>query len=286
MLGCRKLAKISQALMKSKSCSLPFGGLHVLFSGDFHQLPPVGDRRLYHTYVEREAIKYSRHVKSGIYLWSQVVQTTVLLKEHYRARDPAVYEVLERVRKGTPTALDMQHIRRRTLGHPNGPDLSDVKLQTAPLITPRNTIRQAWNNQAAIRHCIQTGNQIFISPSIDEGLPCTREAMVWAGDNKTDMLATWNVLCIGAEGIVTSNLAVELNVANGSKVIVKEVVPHPEDHQGWREIQHNAVVKLSRPPITVFVEPIPISGDSQSEYNYHPHHCTWFPVSPIVPQTM
>src|SRR5271154_5493075 len=31
---------------------------------------------------------------------------------------------------------------------------------------------------------------------------------------------------------VTSNLAVEWNVANGSKVIIKEVVPHPEDHQG------------------------------------------------------
>jgi len=177
--------------------------------------------------------------------------------------------------------MDMQHIRRRTLGHPNGPGLSDLKWQTAPLITPRNTIWQAWNNQAAIRHCIQTGNQIFISPSIDEGLPCTREAMIWAGDNKTDMLATWNVLCIGAEAIVTSNLAVKLNVANRSKVIIKEVVPHPEDHQGWREIQHNAVVKLSHPPITVFVEPIPISGDSPSECNYHPHHCTCFPISPI-----
>ena len=102
--------------------------------------------------------------------------------------------------------------------------------------------------------------------------------MIWAGDNKTDMLATWNVLCIGAEAIVTSNLAVELNVANGSKVIVKEVVPHPEDHQGWREIQHNAVVKLSRPPIIVFVEPIPIPGDSPSEYNYHPQG-SYYPFS-------
>ena len=102
--------------------------------------------------------------------------------------------------------------------------------------------------------------------------------MIWAGDNTTDMLATWNVICVGAEAIVTSNLAVELNVANGSKVIVKEVIPHPQNHQGWRELQYNTVVKLSRPPIIVFVELKPIAGDSPAEYNFHPRHPTWFPV--------
>ena len=106
--------------------------------------------------------------------------------------------------------------------------------------------------------------------------------MIWTGDNKTEMLAMWNVICIGAESFVTSNIAVELNVTNGSKVIVKEVVPHPLDHQGWQEIQHNAVVKLSRPPITVFVDIVPISTEPPTEFNYHPHHPTWFPIFPRV----
>src|SRR5271170_3016672 len=117
--------------------------------------------------------------------------------------------------------------------------------------------------------------------TIDEGLLCIREAMIWTGDNKTAMLAMWNVICIGAESFVTSNIAVELNVANGSKVIVKEVVPHPLDHQGWQEIQHNAVVKLSRPPITVFVDIVPISTEPPIEFNYHPRHPTWFPIFPV-----
>src|SRR5204862_6421066 len=124
----------------------------------------------------------------------------------------------------------------------------------------------------------QTGNQIFISPSIDEGLPCSREAMIWTTDSKTEMLATWNVLCIGAEAIVTFNIGVELNIAKGSKVIIKEIVPHPQDHQGWQEIQNNLVIKLSQPPITVFMEPI--CSSYPLAFNYHPLQSTWFPILP------
>jgi hypothetical protein len=58
---------------------------------------------------------------------------------------------MERIRKGTPTAIDMECIKRRTFGHPDGPDPCDVKWQQARVITPRNTVRQASNNQAAIR---------------------------------------------------------------------------------------------------------------------------------------
>jgi hypothetical protein len=43
MAGSGKLARIAEALCKDKCNVLPFGGLSVLFSGDFHQLSPVID---------------------------------------------------------------------------------------------------------------------------------------------------------------------------------------------------------------------------------------------------
>jgi hypothetical protein len=101
--------------------------------------------------------------------------------------------------------------------------------------------------------------------------------MIWTGDHKTDMLATWNVLCIDAMAIVTANIAVEMKIAKGSRVIIREVVPHPEDHEGWRTIHSHQVVRLARPPITVFVEPV--ISESQQSYNYHRrNHPTWFPI--------
>src|SRR5271170_7855941 len=45
----------------------------------------------------------------------------------------------------------------------------------------------AWNSQAAIRLCIRSGNQIFVSPSIDEGLTCTRGNDMDCGQQNGDI---------------------------------------------------------------------------------------------------
>jgi len=280
MLGCAKLAKVSKALRKNKSCALPFGGVYILFGGDFHQLPAVADKCLYRTQLATGRKGDSDEVKEGMLLWSNVIQSTILLTEHYRATNPDVHDVMDRIRRGTPLPSDIDRIKSRVFGHLEGPDINDPKWQTAPLITPRNNIRQAWNNHAAVRYSIQTNTQIFISPSIDEGIEADRNAMIWTGDNKTDMLATWNVLCIDAVAIVTVNIAVELHIANGSKVIIREVIPHPDDRKGWEAIRTDRIVRLSRPPITVFVEPIPI-GDFSPSFTYHPLHSNWFPIMPF-----
>jgi hypothetical protein len=152
----------------------------------------------------------------------------------------------------------------------------DPKWRTAPLITPRNAVRQPWNNQAGIRHAIETGNQMFISPSKDVDVPSTysREEMVWMVDSSTEMLATWGMLCIDATAIVTTNVAVELGFANGTEVIIKEVVPHPDDSQGWAQLQ-NQVVRLSQPPICVFVE---MTEHIDCSKAFRPSKPRWFPI--------
>jgi hypothetical protein len=44
MVGCALLYEISPAL---KASTLAVGGINIIFAGDFSQLPPVGQNRLY-----------------------------------------------------------------------------------------------------------------------------------------------------------------------------------------------------------------------------------------------
>jgi PIF1-like helicase len=256
MLGCAKLTRISKALQKNKSSSLSFGRVHILFRGDIC---------LYRTPSSR---KDSEEVKMGMHLWSEVVKTTVLLTEHYRAANPEVHEVVERLRHGTLLPSDIERMKSRVFGHPDGLDPHNMKWQNAPLITPRNTIRQAWNNQAAIRYSIHADGQVLISPSIDERVQCDRNTIIWTADHKTEMLANWNVLCIGAVAVVTANIVVELNIANGSKVIIKGSDPSSRGPKRMASNLHQS--HLSRPPITISVEPV--STLPYKAFNYHPQN--------------
>jgi len=47
MVGCDLLLCISEALIEAKGCTEPFGGINMIFAGDFAQLSPVGQTRLF-----------------------------------------------------------------------------------------------------------------------------------------------------------------------------------------------------------------------------------------------
>lgn len=42
MISCNFLVQIHEALCEVKENSAPFGGISIVFAGDFAQLPPVG----------------------------------------------------------------------------------------------------------------------------------------------------------------------------------------------------------------------------------------------------
>ena len=47
MLGCYLMLQIHNALVMAKGCTEPFGGVNIIFAGDFAQLPPVGQTKLF-----------------------------------------------------------------------------------------------------------------------------------------------------------------------------------------------------------------------------------------------
>jgi ATP-dependent exoDNAse (exonuclease V) alpha subunit len=109
MVGYALLNDISHALSVAKGNYLAFGGINVVFAGDFAQLPPVGQTHLY-SHLDKKAIakaatKTGQKVVFGKLLWLSV-DTVVMLHQNMRQTGPEnqpFVELLRRLREGRCT---------------------------------------------------------------------------------------------------------------------------------------------------------------------------------------
>jgi ATP-dependent DNA helicase PIF1 len=79
------LEEVARIVRKNEK---PFGGIQVIFLGDFYQLPPVGK-----TEQERKFCFESP-------VWKDVIEKTVILREIMRQKDPRFQKILQEVRIG------------------------------------------------------------------------------------------------------------------------------------------------------------------------------------------
>ncbi len=96
MLSVGLFTKLSSLLKLVRQNSKPFGGLQLIFVGDFYQLPPVKGRFLFESTHFRECFK-----------------DRVELKECYRQSDPTFVALLGRMRTGNCTPEDLQVLHSR-----------------------------------------------------------------------------------------------------------------------------------------------------------------------------
>jgi hypothetical protein len=83
MLGSEDLVEIDKRLQAAFNDPRPFGGRHILFTGDFFQLPPVNKVKLYTSDPSKRA------AKAGRALWLQITEYFELTKnERQGASDP------------------------------------------------------------------------------------------------------------------------------------------------------------------------------------------------------
>ena len=68
----------------------PFGGIQVILSGDFHQLPPIGD------YGDEDSFKFCFESKK----WKKYIHKTVVLRKMFRQSEPVFMKILKQIRRG------------------------------------------------------------------------------------------------------------------------------------------------------------------------------------------
>ncbi|THU90132.1 hypothetical protein K435DRAFT_588559, partial [Dendrothele bispora CBS 962.96] len=148
MVGCGLLADVSDALSKATGINDLFGGINVIFAGDFTQLPPVLCSRLY-SRVNRFCAGTNSGQKDifGRLAWLSVDTVVCLTQVQRSSGDQRFTELLHRLRTGSCTDEDYDLLRTR-LACRVRPDWTSSKWNAAPMIVTENAIKDAVNTHA------------------------------------------------------------------------------------------------------------------------------------------
>lgn len=220
------------------SAHKPYGGMHVIKFGDFHQFPPVGKKgsALYCDTKDGDRPK----AKLGRELFLQF-DTVVFLNEQVRVTDKVWTEILERLRIGQCSESDINEIRKLVVGNSecDVPDFSKPPWDDAILVTSRHGVRDAWNEFSVRKHCQKYKHRRYTIPAEDYEKNSTTElptkvrlAIAGMKEDKTGKLEDTIHIALGMRAMVEINFAIEADIANGTRgriegIILDEREPTP-----------------------------------------------------------
>ena len=181
MLSCHDLYNISAQLAKAfNEPNKPFGGLNMIFSGDFSQLPPVGGGEsisLYSgsigTQIHSGLSHYGQESAIGKALWHQVT-TVVLLRKNMRQKlqspeDAKFRKALENMRYKACTQEDIAFLHTRTTGPGiNKPKLAGKNFRNVSIITAWNSQKDRINELGSVRFAKETKQCLVDFYSLDK----------------------------------------------------------------------------------------------------------------------
>lgn len=124
------LDRIGQIIRKNPL--RPFGGIQVIFIGDFYQLPPVGKRD------DPETMRFC--FESGRWASTFPAESHIALSTMFRHKNPEFVKVLDEVRQGVLTPESSALLQSRMLEPPATTDIVPTKL------FPRNADAERVND--------------------------------------------------------------------------------------------------------------------------------------------
>jgi hypothetical protein len=285
MLSARDMYRINAQLAKVfERADIPFGGLNMVFSGDFAQLPPaVGGEHV--SLYSRTIGSLSSDIKSqeeavGKALWHQVT-TVVILRQNMRQKEQSVDDAklrtaLENMRYKACTVEDINFLRTRISSNlPNCASICDSAFRDVSIITGTNLHKDEMNRLGALRFAQETGQDLidFFSDDSPRSNPSDSEQTTgtkrvskitdemqygfWSQPpSSTDKhIAGKLSLCIGLPVMIRYNYATELCMTRGQEGFV----------HGWQSkkgsrgqlVLDTLFVKLKDPPANIQLDGLP-----------------------------
>lgn len=196
MMGKRMLEFLDLVARHFRNAHLPFGGIQLLLTGDFLQLPPIDDDFAFCSDV-----------------WNSLDLHVIYLTKMYRVADPVFTAVLERIRVGKPLPADNVLLFKRQEAY-RKLDLEDEKEN--PLLKIRPTFlysRKVDVFSKNMEELDKNPNEEMRFPPIFYTSEKRRSVMRF---DKQDVL----ILKVGAQVMLTVNHDVESGLVNGSRGVV------------------------------------------------------------------
>ena len=291
MLSCHDMYKISAQLAKVLNAfDLPFGGMNIIFAGDFAQLPPVGGSSLYSesigTQVHSGLRPGGQEATVGKALWHQIT-TVVVLRKNMRQKtqssaDALLRKALINMRYAKCTPEDISFLRTLQAGQrPDQPKISAKEFRNVAIICGRHTQKDQINSMGCERFAEDTGQELTDFYSIDKR---GKDIDPASGDKKkkkttsekystnelqfVDQHEIWKLrhgstenvagklsLCIGMPVMIRNNDATELCITKGQEGFVA----------GWqfqigpygKRILDTLFVKLDKPSKNIKIPGLP-----------------------------
>ncbi|PPQ75301.1 hypothetical protein CVT26_015246 [Gymnopilus dilepis] len=258
MLSAAFLNKLSEVMKQAKgddprkSCQI-FGGVNVIFMGDFCQLKPPGDAALFSSRVIKQLTNNAGgkdHVSAmnGIFTWRQVTRIVELLKNCRHAADVRYSEFLSRLRvgkcmdprvHGDSDVDDYRYIQSRLLTNIIKTNPEELKhFVDAPFIVGTKAIRDVLNARMASFHASRMRKELHVYYSKDNmnkrSIPTGRAEYLWDLDASHSRDAIGRLpMFEGMKVMITENIAFDSKVVNGTEGVIKTIV-YEEDDQGRR----------------------------------------------------
>jgi hypothetical protein len=241
----------------------PFGGLNVILVGDFHQFPPVVARRSAPLYWPTDSRHDSEDEILGRKIYEQFTMV-VQLKKQIRVQDHEWHDILQHVRHGNCQQKHIDAIRQLIITNPDCPptNYDTFPWKEARLVTPRHSVRNLWNAAAIRKYCAENHRRLYICPADDTigGRAVTNEekiAILTRRKGSTSRMDRGGLmkdveLAIGASVMVTLNILTDLDVANGVRGEIEDIVLDERDRH--IAMKQTVECRLQNPPRYVLVK--------------------------------
>ena len=220
MMGASLLALLNARLNELKSIEARdgtvYGGINVIFCGDFYQLPPVSAGVVYDSKAN-----FGDH-NLGPHLWKDYVTFTELTEVIRSKGDAAFTALCHRVRTGAQTEEDKETLRSRVVGYQPVGDMMDSMLicYTTKEVNEHNKLCIDYMKLTTVVHTI-TAIDSFKSPELN----CTVSLQKLITDNPSQTAGLPSTLEIteGANVMIRVNVTTLDRIVNGVTGVVRYI---------------------------------------------------------------